>query len=102
MRSSAIQSVQNGSEKAARPPEGCPAEAGGLFGPESALGFDHPSGTNARRPGQKAEERSRCPMDRYVDFDWDRLFIDRKSIVRLGEYIFAWRVQCIEREAEYR
>ena len=40
--SSAVQS-------AARPPEGCPAEAGGLFGPESALGFEHPSGTNAKR-----------------------------------------------------
>ena len=25
-------------------------EAGGLFGPESALGFERPSGTNARRP----------------------------------------------------
>ena len=61
MRSSAIQSVQNGSEKAARPPEGCPAEAGGLFGPEPALGFDHPSGTNARRPGQKAEKRYLLP-----------------------------------------
>ena len=46
--------MQNGSEKAARPPEGCPAEAGSLFGPESALGFEHPSGTNARRPSQKA------------------------------------------------
>ena len=31
--SSAVQS-----KSAARPPEGCPAEAGGLFGPESALG----------------------------------------------------------------
>ena len=40
--------------KAALPPEGCLAEAGGLFGPESALGFDRPSGTNARRPSQKA------------------------------------------------
>ena len=39
-----------GDKSAARPPEGCPAEAGGLFGPESALGFEHPSGTNARRP----------------------------------------------------
>ena len=57
MRSSAIQGVQNGSEKAARPPEGCPAEAGSLFGPESALGFDHLSGTNARQPSQKAGER---------------------------------------------
>ena len=43
-----------GDKSAARPPEGCPAEAGGLFGPESALGFEHPSGTNARRPSQKA------------------------------------------------
>ena len=41
--------VQRG-QSAARPPEGCPAEAGGLFGRESALGFEHPSGTNARRP----------------------------------------------------
>ena len=57
MRSSAIQGVQNGSEKAARPPEGCPAETGSLFGPESALGFDRPSGTNARRPSQKAKKR---------------------------------------------
>ena len=32
-----------GDKSAARPPEGCPAEPGGLFGPESALGFDHPS-----------------------------------------------------------
>ena len=44
--SSAVQ----GDKSAGRPPEGCPAEAGGLFGPESALGFEHPSGTNARRP----------------------------------------------------
>ena len=43
-----------GDKSAARPPEGCPAEAGGLFGPESALGFEHPSGTNARRPSQNA------------------------------------------------
>ena len=43
-----------GDKSAARSPEGCPAEAGGLFGPESALGFEHPSGTNARRPRQKA------------------------------------------------
>ena len=39
-----------GGKSAARQPEGCPSEAGGLFGPESALGFEHPSGTNARRP----------------------------------------------------
>ena len=38
-----------GDKSAARPPE-----TGGLFGPESALGFEHPSGTNARRPSQKA------------------------------------------------
>ena len=43
-----------GDKSAARPPEGCPAEAGGLFGLDSALGFEHPSGTNARRPSQKA------------------------------------------------
>ena len=29
--------VPKGDKSAARPPEGCPAEAGGLFGPESAL-----------------------------------------------------------------
>ena len=45
-----------GDKSVARPPEGCPAEAGGLFGPESALGFEHPSGTNAsdgpaKKPG---------------------------------------------------
>ena len=44
-----------GDESAARPPEGCPAEARGLFGPESALGFEHPSGTNARRPTPKLQ-----------------------------------------------
>ena len=43
-----------GDKSAARPPEGCPAEAGGPFGPESALGFEHPSGTNARRPSYKS------------------------------------------------
>ena len=43
-----------GDKSAARPPEGCLAETGGLFGPESALGFEHPSGMNARRPSQKA------------------------------------------------
>ena len=43
-----------GDKSAAHPPKGCPAEAGGLFGPESALGFEHPSGTNARQPSQKA------------------------------------------------
>ena len=37
--SSAVQ----GDKSAARPPEGCPAEAGGLFGPESALGFRAPN-----------------------------------------------------------
>ena len=41
--------VQRG-QKCSSPTEGCPAEAGGLFGPESALGFERPSGTNARRP----------------------------------------------------
>ena len=45
-------SAYKGDKSAARPPEGCPAEAGGLFGPESAHGFEHPSGTNARRPSQ--------------------------------------------------
>ncbi len=29
-----------GDKRAARPPEGCPAAAGGLFGPQSALGFE--------------------------------------------------------------
>ena len=43
-----------GDKSAARPAEGCPAEAGGLFGPEFPLGFEHPSGKNARRPSQKA------------------------------------------------
>ena len=38
----------NGIWKSSSPPEGCPAEAGGLFGPESALGFHRPSGTNSR------------------------------------------------------
>ena len=35
--------------KAARPPEGCPPEAGGLFGPESAISFDRPSGRGQSR-----------------------------------------------------
>ena len=43
-----------GDKSAFRPPEGCPAEVGGLFSPESALGFEHPSGTNARRASQNA------------------------------------------------
>ena len=45
-----------GDKKAARPPEGAPTEVGGLFGLESAIGFDTPSDTNARRPSQKAVE----------------------------------------------
>ena len=58
-----------GDKSAARPPEGCPAEAGGIFGPESALGFEHPSCTNARRPSQKAKS--------------EPLFILRSTSVRI-------------------
>ena len=80
MRSSAIQGVQNGSEKAARPPEGCPAETGGLFGPESTLGFDHPSGTNARQPSQKAGERFKVPLivHRFKEIKFVRMWVTLK------------------------
>ena len=47
-----------GDKSAARPPEGCPAEAGGLFGPESALGFERPSARMPDGPAKKPGERA--------------------------------------------
>ena len=44
-----------GDKSAARPPEGCPAEAGGLFGPESASWFRAP----IRHECQTAQLKSR-------------------------------------------
>ena len=47
--------VQKGDKSAARPPEGCPAEAGGLFGPESAQYLSLPPTRHDLTQGQKPE-----------------------------------------------
>ena len=71
--------------KAARPPEGGPTEVVGPFGLESAIGFDTPSDTNARRPNQKAGEvwsRDRNPSHFTLDLVSDGSANKRATLVK--------------------